>query len=126
MVNANFDGGSTRLLFDYMVKNKTLKHLDISYNQFKQTEMVQLVKILSGDRKLVSLDLSLNQVWEGLDQKKDGKDTGLSRRGASQADHKDDEDPSLRGTAMKDDKEAAGEKEDAKKNEPADKNKENP
>lgn len=60
LVNASFNAESARRLMKYVAQNKHLRHLDLKFNSLKQQEMLRLVRVLAADRKLVSIDLSLN------------------------------------------------------------------
>lgn len=60
LANASFNPESAKALLAFVANTKTLRHLDLSYSTLSQQDMRGLIKQLSLDRKLVSLDLSYN------------------------------------------------------------------
>ena len=64
LVRANLSDVSFGRLCYYVAHNRSLKELDISFNDLRPRRMKEIVDVLGQDRKLVNVNLSWNTMLE--------------------------------------------------------------
>ena len=64
LVQANMSAVSFKILCAYVKKSRTLRELDLSYNEIPCRLMSQLIAVIKSNRTLTNLDLSWNQIMD--------------------------------------------------------------